>query len=79
MVKKLRKQVVPFIQAGIGLSVGGAVISKIGGPVAATAGGGIAAISGFMPVVGIGIGAGAVLRSVKTLKPDTKSKSKGRF
>lgn len=83
MVKKLKKQIVPFIAAGVGLGVGSAVITKIGGSTAAGSTQGLQTVSSFAPVVGTALGAGAVVRSLSLLQPDKRVrirvKKKGRF
>lgn len=68
MVRKLRKQIVPLIGAGIGLGGGGLAIERIGGQTAASSGRALTTFSGFLPAVGVGLGGAAVVRSLSLLQ-----------
>ena len=78
MVKKLKKQIPPFIATGVTLGAGSAIIGRMGGSTAAGVQGGLNTVSGFMPVVGTGLGAAAVVRTLDVIKPE-KQKKRRRF
>jgi len=75
-MKKLRKQAGILLGTGIGLSAGSAVLGKMNSPITSSAQSGLSTLSGFMPVIATGIGAGAVVRSLDYLSPKNKQKKK---
>ncbi len=79
MVRKLKKQVKPFVQTAIGLGIGSVVVGKIGGSTAAASQAGLQTFSGFLPVAGTALGAGAALRSLSFLEPDKRRKKSRGF
>ena len=68
-LSEFQRQIPPFVGAGIGLGVGSAVIGQIGGPTAVASQRGLSTFAGFLPIVGVGLGGAAVIRTTRLLQP----------
>jgi len=77
MVKKFKKDILDFGTGAVTLGVSGAVVGGLqsaSGVSLPGVGAGISTISGFAPIVGVGLGAGAALRGVRNLNKKKKRK-----
>jgi len=67
MPKKLKKDILGFTKAGVGLGVGSGVVAGIGSKAGVGLGGGLSTVGGFMPVFGTTMMAKHTLRLTKKL------------